>query len=374
MKGRRWLRMLVAGCAACLVPVLCGAAAPQAAGGAEASPEGTRVLRMATLAPEGTEWADAALEASRRIREETGGRVELRWYLGAVLGDEATMMARMRDGKLEGGVFSMVSLSREVPAMVFLGLPFLFRDLQEARKISARLAPVYAERFRKKGLALLGSFSLGFGRLFTRENAATLEELAALRTWCWKGDAVGRTILETLGFRNLVPLEMTDVLPALQYGMLDAFSGTCYSVSVLQWFPYARYEVSLNWAYTFGGIVLREDAFSGIAARDRERFLGVVRGLLDHLQVESVRKEAEAARILASAEGMRDVRLPAEDVALLRRRAAQVYGVVARDLGEEAFLQEVLRALDALRGDSTGQGPASPPPGPGRGGDTGRVH
>lgn len=341
-------------------------AAPARQAAAGPPPAGTTVLRMATLAPEGTEWADAAREASRRVREETGGRVELKWYLGAVMGDESTMMARLREGKLEGGVFSMMSLAREVPSMAFLGLPFLFRDLNEAREISGRLGPLYRERFRNRGLRLLGSFSLGFGRLFTGKPAPSLEALTGLRTWTWKGDALGRSILETLGFRDLVPLEMTDVLPALQYGMLDAFSGTCYTISVLQWFPYARYVVPLNWAYTFGGIVLRADAFSGMSAQDRERFAGVISVLLGRMQDESIRKEEEAARILAASEGMQTLRLPREDVARLERRAEALYGIVAREQGESALMQEILQALDALRdapAKREGLRPPAPEPG-----------
>jgi len=128
MTRKRSARTLASGvCVILFFAFQAGTELPARQDGA-APPGATRTLRLATLAPEGTEWADAARDAARRIREETGGRVELQWNLGAVMGDEASMMTRMREGTLEGGVFSMVGLTREVPPMVFMGLPFLFRD------------------------------------------------------------------------------------------------------------------------------------------------------------------------------------------------------------------------------------------------------
>ena len=184
------------------------------------------------------------------------------------------------------------------------------------------------------------------------EEAGDLEQLAALRTWTWKGDSLGGTVFRALGFRNLVPLEMTDVLPALQYQLLDAFSGTCYTISVLQWFPYAKYVVPLNWAYTFGGIVVRVDAFKGISPRDRDLFRRVISELVRRMETESREKEKEAARILSTMEGMRETRLSGEDVSRLERRARKVHGTVAGDIQEEELLESILQALGSLRGET----------------------
>ena len=316
-----------------------------------------RTLRMATLAPQGSDWADAAREAAHRIQEETAGRVALRWFLGAAMGDEATMLARIRQGSLDGGVLSMVGLTRAVPPMAFLSLPFLFHSLEEAREISERFAPVFQERLLEEDMYLLGGFSLGFGRLFTTQEARTLQQLTALSTWVWKGDPLGETIFRALGFTNLVPLEMTDVLPALNYGLLDTISGTCYTISVFQWFPHARYMVPLNWGYTFGGVVVRREAFSMLSASDQDLVRGVFSELLLRLEVESMRKEEEAGRILASVEGMQEIRLSRDELSLLEARAGNVYKTVAERLQARDLLQSILQALDALRGASS-----KPPP------------
>lgn len=309
-----------------------------------------QVFRMATLAPEGSDWADAAREAAHRIREETSGRVVLRWLFGAAMGDEATMLARIRQGSLEGGVLSMVGLTRAVPSMAFLSLPFLFRHEGEARMISERFAPDFQEGFLDKGLVLLGGFSLGFGRLFTTETPQTLEELTALRTWVWKGDALAETVFRALGFRNLVSLDMTDVLPALNYGLLDVFSGTCYTISIFQWFPHARNMVPLNWGNTFGGIVVGQEAFSRLSTTDREVLRRVTSELLLHMEADSLRKEEETLQVLKSSQGMGEIRLSPGDASLLEERAGHVYEIVAERVEARALLRSILRELALLRG------------------------
>jgi TRAP-type C4-dicarboxylate transport system substrate-binding protein len=319
-----------------------------------------RVFRMATLAPDGTQWADAAREAARRIRAETGGRVTLKWYMGAVMGDEAGMLERMRRGELDGGVFSMAGLTRVAPSLALLSLPFLFEDEQEAEEISRQFFPVFRKRFHQEQTALLGLFSLGFGRLFTTKPAESLEEIAELRTWTWKGDPLGEKVLRAMGFRHLVPLSITDVLPALQFQLLDAFSGTCYSIAVLQWFPYARYAVSLNWAYTFGGIVLQQAAFSELSSQDRDVFRRVFSTLLQEMEDGSLKNEKEARRVLSSVEGMREIRLSREDETLLRQRSEGLYGQLARELREEGLLESILAARAALRKPPRAE-PARPP-------------
>ena len=330
---------------------LCLAAIPAAPRETLASErEETVSLRMATLAPEGTNWAAAAQAASRDVSEATGGRVEIRWYLGASQGDETTMLRKIREGRLDGAILSMGGLYEAVPGMGMLGLPFLFRDLAEAQAVAEAFLPRFQERFRRQQLELLGLFSLGFGRMFAVRKLSDLDALASARVWVWKGQQIGERTLRGLGFRDLVPLEMSDVLAALQFDMLDLFSGTYYSISVLQWFPYAHYVVPLNWTYAYGGVVLGKEGLARIASNDRSAFLRVVKRLLSELSRQSKHSEEEARAGLVRREGMGTIDLPPADVKELERRASALYREIAESVGEGELLDGVLGKLDTLRG------------------------
>src|SRR5271170_6030812 len=59
-------------------------------------------LRMAAIAPEGTAWARELHALARDIEGQTDGRVTMKWYLGAIAGDELTSVERVRRGQLDG--------------------------------------------------------------------------------------------------------------------------------------------------------------------------------------------------------------------------------------------------------------------------------
>ena len=312
-------------------------------------------LRLATLAPEGTPWADAARETSRLVKEKTKGRISIKWYLGAVMGDEKTMLARIRSGSLQGAVVSMAGLSQISPAVTLLGLPLLFRDVQEAGQVAHSFSPVLEERFLQKGFALTGWFALGFGRLFTVTEADTLEKLIRLRVWTWKGDPLGEMALKALGFKNLVPLEMTDVMPALQYDLLDAFSGTYYSITVLQWFPYAHYAVPLNWTYALGGLVISEKAFSALTRTQQSVLRDVMGNFTSRLMVNALRSEQDADRGMVEKQGLKKIHLKPDEVARLEERARNFYRELAVEIQEEKLLEDILGTLAGIRSRPAGK-------------------
>lgn len=302
----------------------------------------TTRIRLATLAPEGTAWARMARESERVVSHRTHGEVSLRWYMGAVMGDETTMLKRMEAGRIEGGIFSMAVLSRISPSVTLLSLPFLFRDIHEAETTAGRVMPELRKRFHSKGIELMGIFSMGFGRMFSMRPIRDLNELNTLRVWVWKGDAIGEGVLKALGFTRLVPLEMTDVLPALQFRLVDVFTGTYYSITVLQWFPYAHYVIPLNWTYAFGGLVIRSSALEALSPQSRRVLAEVIDGFIQRLQGEVLKGEADAAEGLARREGMKEIRLSPEDVSVLEGRAKAYYSVLAHQLHEERLLEKIL--------------------------------
>jgi len=323
-------------------------------GAVEARPAAARKsLRLAALAPEGSPWAGFAHEASRALAERTEGSLTLKWHLGAIMGDEGVMLARIRTGRLSGAVVSMAGLAKISPSLTLLSLPFLFHDTEEAGQITRLLTPRIQDRFREKGIVLTGLFSLGFGRVFTLRPVKTLDQLRAARIWAWKGDSLGQQVLQGLGFREIVPLEMTDVLPALQFGMIDAFSGTYFSITVLQWFPYGRCVIPLNWTYTLGGIVIGQRAFAELTAAEQQALGEVMRDFAARLTEQSLRSEQEAEAGLTRREGLRPVLLSPDEIAQLEEQARRLYREMAAQMHEEDLLREIQGMLEKGR---TGRG------------------
>ena len=69
------------------------------------------VIKMATLAPEGTPWYALIAKMGERWNEETKGNIRLRIYPGGIVGDERDMIRKMRIGQIHGAAISAEGLS-----------------------------------------------------------------------------------------------------------------------------------------------------------------------------------------------------------------------------------------------------------------------
>ena len=59
-------------------------------------------LRMAAIAPDGTEWARALKAFAQEVETQSKGELRMKWYLGGMAGDELTALDRIKRGQLDG--------------------------------------------------------------------------------------------------------------------------------------------------------------------------------------------------------------------------------------------------------------------------------
>src|SRR5205085_6254673 len=82
---------------AAMVCVLLGAAAMPSTGRAD-----KMVWRMATAAPDSTNWARELRAFARDVEAGTEGQVAIKWYFGGIAGDEGEVMQRIGKAQLDG--------------------------------------------------------------------------------------------------------------------------------------------------------------------------------------------------------------------------------------------------------------------------------
>ena len=59
-------------------------------------------LRMAAIAPDGTAWARELKALARDVEAQSNGELRIKWYLGAIAGDELTALERVKRAQLDG--------------------------------------------------------------------------------------------------------------------------------------------------------------------------------------------------------------------------------------------------------------------------------
>lgn len=253
-----------------------GATAFALAGGApliaRAAPK--HVLKIATLAPQGSTWMKTFQAVARDLKQKTGGEVALKFYPGGVMGDESAMVRKMRTGQLDGAAVTSVGLGDIDKQLLMLQLPLLFRSYKELDRVRDRMKGKFEALLRNAGFILSGWGDVGFIHVFSNTPVTTPADLKQTKMWVWDADPVSREVMRVAGV-NAVPLGVPDVLPSLQTGVVNAFQNSPYGAVALQWYTKAKYITNLKVAVSIGGSVLTQKAWSSLPAAHQQAVAAV---------------------------------------------------------------------------------------------------
>ncbi len=265
------------------------------AGVAHAGPKYT--LKIASLAPDGSVWANRFNEFTREVTAKSNGEIAFKVYSGGVMGDDRSMYRKMRAGQLQGGGFTMTGIGEIVPDFRVLGIPFLFDSYAEVDRAWAKLWPLLQQAFAEKGLKLVATTEVGFIYTMSTRPLTTVNELRQAKCWVPEGDPISKTYLEKLGIVPM-PLSIPDVLTSLQTGMIDTVFNAFYGSIVLQWFTRTKYITDIPFGYSYGALVLDDRAFRKLPAGHQRLIEQAAANNFSNLVNDTRKSNSDALRVL----------------------------------------------------------------------------
>jgi TRAP-type C4-dicarboxylate transport system substrate-binding protein len=233
------------------------ACVPWAARAAE--PDAPIVLKMATVAPDGSPWARELKAFARNVETGTSGHVRIKWYFNGIAGDEDEQEQRIHSGQLDGTAAAEILSAKVSPSIRVRDLIGVFQTREELSMVMNRLQPVFEAEAHQAGFAMLGAVSLGPRVYLTRTPARTMSELRSLRLWSRDRDTDLIRAGRAMGL-NLVPLPLSEAARAYDEGRVDGFIAVPSAALAFQWSVRARYLTDLRPGYVIGALVLAERA------------------------------------------------------------------------------------------------------------------
>jgi TRAP-type transport system periplasmic protein len=201
-------------------------------------------LRMAAIAPEGTEWARALKAFANEVELKSKGELRMKWYLGGMAGDELAALDRVKRGQLDGEA-GAIFCQRLAPSLRTARVPGLFDTREEFLHVIARLKPTLDEEFRKSGFTNLGEALFGIDVLFSRQPIRTMEELTATKLWAWNLDPVWQMTAAEMGMKTTVTT-IEEHSNAWHKKSYDAFFTVPSAALAYQWSTEASYFSDLG--------------------------------------------------------------------------------------------------------------------------------
>lgn len=254
-------------------------------------------LKIATLAPAGTSWMQAMQAGADEIRQRTGGRVDLKFYPGGVMGNDQSVHRKIRIGQLQGGAFSASGLAVANSGIQVLGLPMLFRNLQEVDYVRKRIDPELKQRMADSGFVILGLTEGGFARILSKEPMQDLESLRKAKVWVPEGDEVGQTVFKALGI-SPISLPIGDVFTGLQTGLIDTIAVNPTSAIAFQWHSSTRYMTDVPITYLIGILAAEKKAFDRLSAGDRKIVIDEMSKVFARMEVSNRADDKSAIEAL----------------------------------------------------------------------------
>ncbi len=313
-----------------------------------ASASHTITFKIATIAPDGTGWMLQMREGAQRIARRTDSRVKFRFYPGGIMGNDKSVLRKLRIGQLHGGAITGGGLARIDPNTLIYSLPFTFRSEGEVDYARARMDPLLIESLEDAGFVTLGFVEGGFAYLMSDSPLHGMEDLQGRKVWIPEGDRISRAVFEDMNV-SPIPLTLPDVLTGLQTGLIDTVGASAIGAIALQWHTRIKYVTDTPLVYLYGALLIDRRAVSKLDAKDQLVVREVMSEIATRLNRQG-REDDEKARQALQNQGITFVTPSRETVMRLHRSVARTADhLAAEGVVPLQLLEELRTHLDDYR-------------------------
>jgi TRAP-type C4-dicarboxylate transport system substrate-binding protein len=305
-------------------------------------------LKIATVAPDGTTWMQELRKGADDIADRTAGRVKLRFFPGGVMGNDKSVLRKIRINQLQGGMIISGGLAEIYPDIALYNVPFMFRSYAEADYVRERMDPLLLKGLAEHGFVSFGFSEGGFAYLMSNRPILSIDDLKERKVWVPEDDRLSRIVFDAIDVTP-IPLPLTDVLTGLQTGLIDTVASSAIGTIALQWHTQVKYLVDEPLVYLYAALVIDSKAFRRITPADQAVVRQVMEAVFHKLNRQNRSDDAEARRALKT-QGIIFME-PSQD---FRHREAEIRAETERRLLQEhiltpALLQTLVDTLKAKR-------------------------
>lgn len=236
------------------------------------------VIKLATIAPQGSTYHQSLLQMGERWRKVSNGQVTLTVYPNGTQGSEADTVGLMQTRSLQASLLTVVGLSEIEPAVGALqNLPMAFRSLDEVDYVGEKLHDRLEKSLINKGYQVLFWTDSGWVRFFTTTPVVYPDDMRKLKVFTWAGSADAADLWKSAGFTpvaletgNIQQALMSRTISAVPVPPIFALFGQLYGD-----LGKAKYMLELNWSALVGALVVRKDVLDRVAPPLREEMLKI---------------------------------------------------------------------------------------------------
>jgi len=309
-------------------------------------------IRLATLAPKGSSFTKHLQAMGEAWRTAPGGGAQLTLYPDGTMGSEADMVRRMRLGQLQAALVTTSGLIEIEPGSAGLqSMPKVYRNLAEVDFIGEKLQPLLEKRLAEKGFIVLAWSDAGFVRFFSKQPVVSPDDLRKTKLFVAANRPQETDIYRSVGC-NPVPLEVADILPSLQTGLIDCICMPPSIALTLQVDKTAPNMLDMNWVPLVGAIIITKKAWDAIPTEAQEAMRKAAVEAGKQIKVDGRRENVESVEAMKK-RGLKVNALTPQTDAEWDQVVAKAYPKVRGIAVPPDVYDEIMSQLEAFRSGKT---------------------
>ena len=305
------------------------------------------VIKLATLAPEGSSWMKTFNTLNTEVMKKTENKVQFKIYPGGVLGDEMDMLRKLKIGQIQGVALTSGGLSALFKEMDVLQIPFLFQTYEEVDATLKKMDSFFRKGFEDNGYVFLGWSEAGFIYLMSTVPIASVSDLKKAKVWVWEDSPMSKAIFDEAGVKA-IPLTIPDVLVGLQTGLVDVVYAPPTGAISLQWFTKVKYLTDVPLVYLTGGVVVKKDIFKQISQSSQNFISESFQQHLDQLKIITRNENRDAIKVMVK-NGVKIITPSKDQIDEYKRLSNKAMGHISGQTFSNKVLDEVTSLLESYR-------------------------
>jgi len=222
-------------------------------------------LRLAHSGAEQDSKHRAAVHFANRVREKSGGGVQIRVYPNSTLGNDGTVLSAARGGTVDMVLIGNPYYTGLMPQLNVLDLPFLFDDAPHAwRVLDGKNGRNLLQAFGQHQLEGLAFWEVGFRSLANSRRAiASAEDVRGLKIRTTPNPAHIQAF-QLLG-ANPQPMPFAEVFAALESRALDGHENPPVEMLSSRMYEVQKYLAMTRHAYTAMPLAINKARFNQLS-------------------------------------------------------------------------------------------------------------
>ena len=255
------------------------------------------IIKLATVAPEGTEYYNLLLEMGQRWQQETNGQIQLRIYPNGVVGGERDTIRKMRVGQIQASAMSSIGLAELTDQIQAFTLPMGFKNYNEIDRVKNAMFGDISDGLSQSGFKLLFLVDIGWVYWFSTEEISVPQDLMDAKIYTTAGDYVTVELFKKFGF-NAVPVSETDILTSLQTGMINSMQTVPILSLSSGWSALMPNMLDLKWGAFVGAVIVDERVWKKIKPEHQKIMMDIAQDIRKKYQKSGREMEKKAINVM----------------------------------------------------------------------------